>query len=62
MRKQHKQHLNIHNFKIRKVQDRKGSPWVLLPRELFKKGDLVVVSQFDSDTAVISKRIPGRSE
>lgn len=61
MRRQHKQ-VNIHNFKIRKVQDRKGSPWVLLPRELFQKGDLVVVSQFDSHTAVISKRIPGRSD
>lgn len=53
---------NIHNFKVRKVQDRRGAPWVLLPKEMFAKGDLVMVAEFDSSTAIVSKRLPGRTD
>jgi len=62
MRKPRSHNFKIHDFKIRKVQDRKGSPWVLLPKDIFTKGDTVIVSMFDSDTALITKRLPGRKD
>jgi hypothetical protein len=50
---------NILDIKIRKVQQRKaGTPWVALPKGMFNKGDLVIISPFDSDTITITRRLP----
>ena len=50
---------NILDIKVRKVQQRKaGTPWVALPKGMFNKGDLIIISSFDSDTITITRRLP----
>lgn len=51
---------NVINFDLRKVQSRYGteSTWVALPKGLFNKGDVVMITPFDSDTVTITKRLP----
>jgi len=49
-------------YDIRKIQIRPGrtTPYVLLPKGVFCRGDEVLVTPIDSDSILVTRRIPQR--
>jgi hypothetical protein len=55
---------SVIKFDIKKIQERKDTkaPFVQLPKGLFTKGEDVLITAFDSDTAIVTRRIPPRGK
>lgn len=49
-------------YNIRKIQIRPGrtTPYVLLPKGIFNRGDEVLVAPIDSDSVIVTRRVPHR--
>jgi len=45
-------------MKIKRIQEIRGYPWVSLPKEIFRKGDDVLVQELDDESVIITKRLP----
>ena len=54
--------MKIIPYDIRKIQIRPGrtTPYVLLPKGVFKRGDVVLVTPIDDDSILVTRRVPKR--
>lgn len=55
---------SVIKFDIKRIQERKDTkaPFVQLPKGLFRKGEDVLITAFDTDTAIVTRRMPKRGK
>lgn len=54
--------MKIIPYDIRKIQIRpdRATPYVSLPKGVFKRGDVVLVTPIDDDSILVTRRVPKR--